>query len=674
MPNHKIRAVGLCCAATAFVFAVFKPTSAVRAQGAAHTQISSFSVSANQKPIWPNAAPSPYLFDLPDEHTTILPPSSSSAPYLLFGASRVSGAPIGSAGAVVLQTTDLLTFTFATALGYNSPVLQSPVAFTSCNPAYDTEFDENYAAPGSVIQDPTLPAGNLIMLYEAENHCPGGVNQQPYYATVGFARSSDNGKTWPPPAKGPLGSAARHPILVSNEPEPSTPHTPMGNAIPSGFVDKSRDGNQYLYVAYTFHSDTAAADGLIRVARGKLGSDPVTFVKWFNGSFSQPGVSGLDTGVPSSRGCGATVLQEQPQISFNDDLGLYLLTFVCQSNGIAGWYYSTATSLDLQDWTAPQLIANSQFPFVRNCGDGGTSGNQFDGWYPSFMSPGAAAGHSKLTGMVFFQDGCDTGTRVFASRTFTITTQPQPAPVLTSGSLANGATFIAGDLVPGSWALVKGTGLANVTRIWTGFDFLNLGSSLPTALSNVQVMVNNIPAAVYYISPTQINFQVPSGISGAATVQVLNNGAMSNTVTAASASSAPGLFANPVNGVNYPAAVFLDGHYVGNPAVSTAYRNATPGDVIELYATGLIPAPGGVIPTAQAIAGVTVTVGNVTVPASFAEQTPYVGEFQINFTLPEQFANPPAGNYPISISLNGVSSPGTINSTPPGPIILPVSP
>jgi uncharacterized protein (TIGR03437 family) len=70
---------------------------------------------------------------------------------------------------------------------------------------------------------------------------------------------------------------------------------------------------------------------------------------------------------------------------------------------------------------------------------------------------------------------------------------------------------------------------------------------------------------------------------------------------------------------------------------------------------------------------VTVTVGNVTVPASFAEQTPYVGEFQINFTLPQQFANLAAGNYPISISLNGVSSPGTINSTPPGPIMLPVS-
>ena len=54
---------------------------------------------------------------------------------------------------------------------------------------------------------------------------------------------------------------------------------------------------------------------------------------------------------------------------------------------------------------------------------------------------------------------------MFASRTFTITTQPQPAPVLTSGSLANGATYISGGLVPGSWAQIKGTGLAKGTGL-----------------------------------------------------------------------------------------------------------------------------------------------------------------------------------------------------------------
>jgi len=367
-----------------------------------------------------------------------------------------------------------------------------------------------------------------------------------------------------------------------------------------------------------------------------------------------------------------------PQISYNDDLGLYLLTLICQGSQTNAWYYSTATSLDLQDWTPLQLIANSEFP-TSTCA--GAAGFMFDGWYPTFMSPNTAAGHTKLTGQVFYLQGCLVGQnsaatpRLFASRTFTIATQPQPAPVLTPGSLANGATYVSGGLVPGSWAQVKGTGLSNVSRLWTGFDFIGLGNNLPSSLSNVQVTVNNIPAAVYYISPTQIDFQVPTGVTGTVSVQVIDNGAASNTLTAASAASSPGLFPNTVNGVNYPAAVFaLSGGYPGDPSVSSVYRSAVPGNNIELYATGLTSAPGGIIPLAQGISGVTVTIGNVTVPADYAGQTPYVGEFQINFTVPQQFANMPAGNYPISIALNGVSSPTMINSSPPGLIVLPVKP
>jgi hypothetical protein len=134
-----------------------------------------------------------------------------SSSYLVFAASRLSG---GTGGAAVLQTTDLKTFTFATSLGYNPQVMAPPIDIMACNPSFDSEFDEGYAAPGSVAQDPTLPSGNLIMLYEAE-YCPGGVNQLPYYATVGFARSSDDGKTWPAPATGPQGNAARDAVRSS---------------------------------------------------------------------------------------------------------------------------------------------------------------------------------------------------------------------------------------------------------------------------------------------------------------------------------------------------------------------------------------------------------------------------------------------------------------------------
>jgi uncharacterized protein (TIGR03437 family) len=634
-----------------------------------HLQIKSFTVGPDIVLTYPNSATDTTLtFGFPDEHTTIVPPASPGGAYTFFGASEIAG----TWGAVVLQTTDLQTFHFAA--GYNHQVLASPLPFSQCDPAYANEFDENYAAPGSVLQDPTLPAGNLVMLYEAENHCPGGVHQMPFYATTGFARSADNGKTWTPPASGVLGGPNRYPVLQSPDPPPSVAHGYLGDALPSGLVDKSTDGNYYLYATYSYFSSAGQSIG---VARAKLGANPLSFQKWYNGAFSQPGIGGSEYEVLPSRGCIGNQVH-QGEITYNDDLGLYLMIYVCfsdpQQGNLGAWYYSTATSLDLQDWTVPQMIANSQYPVITPC-PGQTSGQGFDGHYPSAMSPGAAVSHTKLTGYVFFMNGgCDLNTRQFLSRTFTITAQAQTPPVLTSGSLANGATYLAGGLVPGSWAQIKGTGLSNVARIWQSFDFNGLGNNLPTSLSGVQVMVNGASAPVYYIAPGQIDFQVPTGISGTASVQVINNGAVSNTITAAAVSSAPGIFPNTVGGTNYPAAVFPDGYYVGDPSVNSAYRNAKPGDVVELYATGLAAEPAGVLPTVQGITGVTVTIGNITVPASYAGQTPYAGEFQINFTVPQQFSSLAAGKYPLSIAVNGVSSPTTINSSPPGQLVLPIQP
>ncbi len=634
----------------------------VRAQSG-HLQIASISLGPVQPLTVPNAASqsqSSYLAGFPDEHVTFFPPASGSGPYLVFGAGLLD--PANLYGASVLQSADLLNFTFATGLGYQPQVMVPPVQISKCNPAYDsTTFDENYAAPGFVAQDPTLPAGNLVMLYEAENWCPGGVytsvaNLAAQFHAVGFARSSDNGKTWPAPAASLSGGPNRYPAIQDSLPN-STTATQKSDYSEAGFVDKSLDGNYYLYATYLGPHGS-------NFARAQLGQNPVTFQRWYNGSFSSPGIGGTDSPQPWTGACPSLTFAVQHTISYVDNLGLYLLTFVCQSNASAtpsAWYYTTATSLDLQDWSPPQMMQNGQFPENGACAQ--------NGWYSSFMSPGAAPSHVGLTGTAFYK-GCVPSQ--FSSRTFTITTQPQPAPVLTSGSLANGATYLSGGLVPGSWAQVKGTGLANVTRIWTGYDFLNLGSNLPTSLSGVQVMVNNTPAAVYYVSPTQIDFQVPTGVTGTASMQVINNGTASNTLTAASAASAPGLFPNTVNGVNYPAAVYASGAFVG-PGNVAGYVSASVGYHISLYATGLVSAPGGVLPTAQSISGVTVTVGTVTIPADFAGQTPYVGEFQINFTMPQQFASMPAGNYPISISLNGVSSP-TMIGNPPGPIVLPVTP
>ena len=376
-----------------------------------------FSVGPDQTLSYPSN-----LKDLSDEHTTILPPALGSNAYLFFSASAVAGA---TGGAVVLQTTDLINFTAAS--GYPAQVMTPAIGFNACKASFDPQFDLNYAAPGSVVQDPTLPAGNLIMIYEAENHCPGALHQQPYYATVGFARSSDNGKTWPAPVDSEFGGPNRHPILKSPIAESTTPVTnpvSQGNAIPSAIVATNAMQESYLYIV--FQDSDPGNDGMLRMARAKLGaSGQISLFKWFNGGYTEPGIGGQDSAVLPSRGCIGR--QNMGQISYSDTLGLYVMLFVCidAKAGVSyqgAWYFSTATSLDLQDWTPPQMVGGSLYPATPACASDG-SGGAFDGWYPSLMSPNTASGHIINTGFIFFMNGCDTGTRQFMSRSFTIAKQ-----------------------------------------------------------------------------------------------------------------------------------------------------------------------------------------------------------------------------------------------------------
>lgn len=413
-----------------------------RQNGPYHPKIKSFSVGPNETLNYPSS-----LDNLPDEHTTFIPlsdpadfpsgPGGYFGPYLVFGSASVSG----TGGTVVLETSDLKNFDFASNLGYADQVMNPPVAITICNPVYDKEFDENYSAPGTVLQNPAGPPGDFFMLYEAENHCPGGDWQEPYYATVGFAHSHDFGRTWPGPANSEFGVPDRRPVLVGPNPEPAKKPAPpsanMGDALPSAFVDRNYKNENYIYVTYGYSvgPGNGTDDGLIRVARARLDNDPdhhadgdnhpLSFVKWNNGAFTQPGIGGQDSGPVPASGCPG--IQEMSEINYNDDLGLYLMIFVCnsyQEDGYGAWYYATATSLDLQDWTPPQLIENSRFKILKPCPISG-SGIQFNGFHPSFMSPGAATGHTRLIGKVFFLNGCNTGLpRIFTSRTFTITVEP----------------------------------------------------------------------------------------------------------------------------------------------------------------------------------------------------------------------------------------------------------
>lgn len=378
-------------------------------------------------------------------------------------------------------------------------------------------------------------------------------------------------------------------------------------------------------------------------------------------------------------------------VVYSTDLGLWLMTYDGgrQTPKTNGTYFTYAPQ-PWGPWATPQLIFNR----VRDNGYGvfihnpsivpDPPGDGLNGPVIGSNDPYTTAGGEfaplmierfiRVTGNIlkiyFNLSTWNPYTIVRMRSEFTIAAAP-PAPALTSGTAANGTTYVAGGLVPGSWAQVKGSNLASASRIWTAADFNGLGNSLPTNISGTSVTVNGTPAAVYFVDPSQVNFQVPAGISGTASVQVVNSGVASNTVTGAAANNAPGVVPIIANGVNYAGGVFLDGKYVGDPAIGSSFRKAKPGDTIQLYATGLAPSPAGVQVSFQSVSGVTVTLGTVTVPADAAGLVG-PGEFQINFTVPPQFATLAEGNYPLTISMNGVSSPAAINSAPPGPLVIPI--
>ncbi len=212
--------------------------------------------------------------------------------------------------------------------------------------------------------------------------------------------------------------------------------------------------------------------------------------------------------------------------------------------------------------------------------------------------------------------------------------------ITTREGVLNTATNDRG-AVSGSWVTISGVNLSKTTRIWTKSDFV--GTQLPTSLDGVSVTIDGKAAAVYFISPTQIQAQVPAGIGdGWVTVQVDDNGTMTTPVLTQASKDAPGLFTQMVNGTRFAMAVKADGTSVGpsNPV--------SPGDTITIFGTGLTTSEAGVvIHSRQSLNTVTVQVAGVVANLQYAGLAS-AGLFQINFVVPEV----PSGNQEVILDSN----------------------
>ena len=235
-------------------------------------------------------------------------------------------------------------------------------------------------------------------------------------------------------------------------------------------------------------------------------------------------------------------------------------------------------------------------------------------------------------------------------------------PTIGAGGVVNAASFALGQgIAPGSLVAVFGTGLAGVS---SAAAYTPLPISMPQSSVGLPTSVGfdaagvSVPAPLLYVSPGQVNIQVPWELNGQTSAQMkVNiepmNGALFTVPVAA---YSPACFTS--NGIviaqNYPGFSLVT---PGNPAV--------PGQYVILYCNGLGPVnnqpnsgdPAGVSPTSTCKTLPTVTIGGQNAQVAYAGLVPSLpGLYQLNVTVPTNIG---AGTQSITISAGGVTSPAS---------------
>ena len=207
---------------------------------------------------------------------------------------------------------------------------------------------------------------------------------------------------------------------------------------------------------------------------------------------------------------------------------------------------------------------------------------------------------------------------------------------------ANGASFQP-VFAPGIILSVFGSQLAPGTQIVSSLP-------LPATLSGVAATVNGIPAPFYYVSPTQLNLQIPYSVgAGPAVLGVNNNGQVASFVFSVAA-SAPGIFTDPANP---RALVPLAGGKRGDTLLAFITGEGEVFPALPTGATPFIGTPVALLP--QPLLPVSVTVGGAIAPIAFAGiPSGVAGVTQINFVIP---ADAPAGVDPVVVTVGGVAGP-----------------
>jgi uncharacterized protein (TIGR03437 family) len=212
-------------------------------------------------------------------------------------------------------------------------------------------------------------------------------------------------------------------------------------------------------------------------------------------------------------------------------------------------------------------------------------------------------------------------------------------------------------VAPGGIVSIYGTGLSPVTSDLNGFVGI---TALTAAIDGVTVTVGGVKAPFYFVSPGQINAQVPFEVAaGPQPLVVTTAGGASTAFTVTVASAAPSIFLVDPNGTG---AVVKNSDF----SLITAANKAKAGDIVVIYSTGL----GQVTPAAKTgvlltppsggfnnTGTVTVTIGGVNAPVVYSIASPgFAGLYQTAVTVPAGVT----GTVPVVLS-SGTTKSNSVN-------------
>src|SRR6185369_1297500 len=179
-------------------------------------------------------------------------------------------------------------------------------------------------------------------------------------------------------------------------------------------------------------------------------------------------------------------------------------------------------------------------------------------------------------------------------------------------------------LAPGSYISIFGTALADATQVESTAE-------LPVSLSDVSVNFDggglSLPGHIHFVSPGQINVQIPWEFAGQSSVAM--------KVTTSFLPSA--IYTVPLN--RYSPGIFAVVNATSGSVLGPSANTVRVGDTLVIYSNGLGPTtnqPGSGMPSpgppslASTTATPTVTFGGVQAQVNFSGLTPtFVGLYQI---------------------------------------------